>query len=96
MIDQTEALVAIDVNSGSFRVNDNAEETAYQVNLQAAEEISRQIRLRDLGGVIVKRFYRYARGKASSQRRAHNAFCGSQRPGQNQSFTDQPVWIDRK
>lgn len=56
VIDQTEALVAIDVNSGSFRVDDNAEETAYQVNLKAAEEISRQIRLRDLGGVIVNDF----------------------------------------
>ena len=40
VIDQTEALVAIDVNSGSFRVDDNAEETAYQVNLRAAEEIA--------------------------------------------------------
>ena len=42
VIDQTEALVAIDVNSGNFRADDNAEETAYQVNLRAAEEISRQ------------------------------------------------------
>ena len=56
VIDQTEALVAIDVNSGNFRVDDNAEETAYQVNLKAASEISRQIRLRDLGGVIVNDF----------------------------------------
>jgi ribonuclease E len=56
VIDQTEALVAIDVNSGSFRVDDNAEENAYQVNLRAAEEISRQLRLRDLGGVIVNDF----------------------------------------
>ena len=56
VIDQTEALVAIDVNSGSFRVDDNAEETAYQVNLRAAEEICRQIRLRDMGGVIVNDF----------------------------------------
>jgi ribonuclease E len=56
VIDQTEALVAIDVNSGSFRVDDDAEETAYQVNLKAAEEIARQIRLRDLGGVIVNDF----------------------------------------
>jgi ribonuclease E len=53
VIDQTEALVAIDVNSGTFRVDDDAEETAYQVNLAAAEEVARQIRLRDLGGVIV-------------------------------------------
>src|SRR4029079_17402479 len=56
VIDQTEALVAIDVNSGSFRVDDNAEVNAYKVNLNAAEEIARQIRLRDLGGVIVNDF----------------------------------------
>ena len=56
VIDQTEALVAIDVNSGNFRAEDNAEETAYQMNLLAAREIARQIRLRDLGGVIVNDF----------------------------------------
>ncbi len=56
MIDQTEALVAIDVNSGNFRADDSAEETAFQMNLLAAKEIARQIRLRDLGGVIVNDF----------------------------------------
>jgi len=56
VIDQTEALVAIDVNSGSFRIDDSAEESAYQVNLTAAKEIARQIRLRDLGGVVVNDF----------------------------------------
>ena len=56
VIDQTEALVAIDVNSGNFRADDDAEETAYQMNLQAAKEIARQLRLRDLGGVIVNDF----------------------------------------
>ena len=56
VIDQTEALVAIDVNSGNYRADDNAEETAFQVNMNAASEISRQIRLRDLGGVIVNDF----------------------------------------
>jgi ribonuclease E len=56
VIEQTEALVAIDVNSGSFRADNNAEETAYQINLQAAKEIARQLRLRDLGGVIVNDF----------------------------------------
>ena len=56
VIDQTEALVAIDVNSGSFRADDSAEETAYQLNLAAANEIARQLRLRDLGGVIVNDF----------------------------------------
>lgn len=56
VIDQTEALVAIDVNSGNFRVENDAELTAYKMNLRAAEEIARQIRLRDLGGVIVNDF----------------------------------------
>jgi ribonuclease E len=57
VVDQTEALVAIDVNSGNFRAdNNNAEESAYQMNLQAAKEIARQLRLRDLGGVIVNDF----------------------------------------
>lgn len=56
VIDQTEALVAIDVNSGNFRSDDAPEETAFQMNLLAAKEIARQIRLRDLGGVIVNDF----------------------------------------
>jgi ribonuclease E len=56
VIDQTEALVAIDVNSGNFRVEDDAERTAYEMNLRAAKEIGRQLRLRDLGGVIVNDF----------------------------------------
>jgi ribonuclease E len=56
VIESTEALVAIDVNSGNFRADNNAEETAYQMNLIAAREIARQLRLRDLGGVIVNDF----------------------------------------
>jgi ribonuclease E len=53
VIDSTEALVAIDVNSGKFRQLDDPEETALQINLEAAEEIARQLRLRDLGGLII-------------------------------------------
>ena len=56
VIDQTEALVAIDVNSGSFRSNEGAEEAAFQLNQMAAKEIARQLRLRDLGGVVVNDF----------------------------------------
>ncbi|MGE3779232.1 MAG: ribonuclease E/G [Pirellulaceae bacterium] len=63
VIDQTEALVAIDVNSGNFRAEDNAEETAYRLNLSAAREIARQLRLRDLGGVIVNDFIDMRREK---------------------------------
>ncbi len=56
VIEQTEALVAIDVNSGSFRTDGSAEESAYQLNQIAAREIARQLRLRDLGGVVVNDF----------------------------------------
>ena len=56
MIDQTEALVAIDVNSGKATQLRSIEETALQTNLEAAEEIARQLRLRDLGGLIVLDF----------------------------------------
>jgi len=56
VIDQTEAMVAIDVNSGSFRTDGSAEESAFQLNQIAAKEIARQLRLRDLGGVIVNDF----------------------------------------
>jgi len=53
VIEQTEALVAIDVNSGRYRRQQSAEQTAYRINLEAAGEIARQLRLRDLGGLIV-------------------------------------------
>ena len=53
IIDQTEALVAIDINSGSFRENRDPEENAYKLDMLAAKEVARQLRLRDLGGVIV-------------------------------------------
>ncbi|MHC4727575.1 MAG: Rne/Rng family ribonuclease [Planctomycetota bacterium] len=53
IIEQTEALVSIDVNSGRYRKKENAEQTAYQSNIEAATEIARQLRLRDLGGLII-------------------------------------------
>lgn len=53
VIESTEALVAIDVNSGRYREHDNAENTALKTNMEAAEEIARQLRLRDLGGLII-------------------------------------------
>jgi ribonuclease E len=53
VIDQTEALVAIDVNSGKFRPGSDLEETAYRTNLEAIPDIVRQLRLRDLGGLII-------------------------------------------
>jgi len=53
VIDHTEALVAIDVNSGRATKGSDIEETALRTNLEAADEVARQLRLRDLGGLIV-------------------------------------------
>jgi ribonuclease E len=53
VIEQTEALVAIDVNSGKTRGKRDQEENAYETNKEAAVEIARQLRLRNLGGIIV-------------------------------------------
>ncbi|MBV1906777.1 MAG: Rne/Rng family ribonuclease [Pseudomonadales bacterium] len=53
IIEQTEAMVTIDVNTGAYMGNKTLEETIYKVNLEAAEEIPRQLRLRNLGGIIV-------------------------------------------
>ena len=53
VIDSTEALVAIDVNSGKSRAARDAETNAYKTNLEAVDEIARQLRLRDLGGLVV-------------------------------------------
>jgi len=52
-IDKTEALTAIDVNSGKYVGEDNLESTAYRVNKEAAIEISKQLRLRDIGGIVI-------------------------------------------
>ncbi len=53
VINQTEALVAVDVNSGRATREHNIEDTAYKTNLEAADEVGRQLRLRDLAGLIV-------------------------------------------
>jgi ribonuclease E len=53
VIEQTEAMVAIDVNSGRARNQKNAEQTAFETNMEASVEIARQLRLRDLGGLII-------------------------------------------
>jgi len=52
-IDRTEALTAIDVNTGKFIGDTSLEETIYKVNEEAAKEIARELRLRDIGGIIV-------------------------------------------
>ncbi|WP_114376162.1 Rne/Rng family ribonuclease [Elioraea thermophila] len=75
VIDQTEALVAIDVNSGRATRERNIEETALKTNLEAADEIARQIRLRDLAGLIVIDFIdmENSRNNAAVERRLKEA-----------------------
>ncbi|CCQ92616.1 Ribonuclease, Rne/Rng family [[Clostridium] ultunense Esp] len=53
VIDETEALTAIDVNTGKFTGSKSLEDTVVKTNLEAVEEISKQIRLRDIGGIII-------------------------------------------
>lgn len=53
VIDHTEALVSVDVNSGRATRGSDIEQTAFNTNLEAAEEVARQLRLRDLGGLVV-------------------------------------------
>lgn len=56
IIDPTEALVSIDVNTGRFTGKKNQEDTIVQTNIEAAKEVARQLRLRDLGGIVVVDF----------------------------------------
>ncbi|HNQ24628.1 MAG TPA: Rne/Rng family ribonuclease [Phycisphaerae bacterium] len=75
VIEPTEAMVAIDVNSGRFRAVEDAEESALKINLEAAAEIARQLRLRDLGGLIVCDFIdmREERNKRKVERALRDA-----------------------
>jgi ribonuclease E len=87
VIDKTEALTAIDVNSGRSRKEENVESTALKTNTEAAEEVARQFRLRDIGGLIVIDFIDMESSKnrriveatlkaALSQDKAHTEISG--------------------
>jgi len=77
VFDHTEALVSIDVNSARATRGSDIEETAYRTNLEAAEEIARQLRLRDLGGLIVIDFIDMESGR--NQREVENRLRDSMR-----------------
>jgi ribonuclease E len=76
VIDSTEAVVAIDVNSGKFRDHSDAETTAFKTDMEAADEIPRQLRLRDLGGVIICDFIdlRFERHRRELWKRLYDNF----------------------
>jgi ribonuclease G len=61
VLEETEALVSIDINTGKYVGKDDFEETIVKTNLEAAREIARQVRLRDLGGIIIIDFIDMAR-----------------------------------
>ncbi len=63
IIEQTESLVAIDVNSGRFVGRKNLEDTAFRTNVEATAEIARQLRLRDMGGIIIIDFIDMEQGE---------------------------------
>ena len=84
IIDKTEALFSIDVNSGSKQIYEDQEENAYQFNMLAADELVHQLRLRDIGGIIIVDFidmdskehqqqlYEYVRKLMDRDRAKHN------------------------
>src|SRR5256886_13200886 len=82
VINQTEALVAIDVNSGRSTRERNIEETALRTNLEASDEIGRQLRLRDLAGLIVIDFIDMEehRNQGAAERRRKEALKNERTP----------------
>jgi len=83
VIDRTEALTAIDVNSGRSTRASSQEETALSTNLEAAVEVARQLRLRDLGGLLVVDFIDMRQGK--NQRKVEKALREAMKPDRARS-----------
>lgn len=83
VIEQTEALVAIDVNSGRYRKQESAEKTALKINVEAAREIVRQLRLRDMGGLIICDFIDMR--EAKNKREVEKTFRDALKPDRARS-----------
>lgn len=71
VIDKTEALTVIDVNTGKYTGSTNLGETVYHANQEAAEEIMRQLRLRDIGGIVIVDFIDMEKDEQKEQLLAH-------------------------
>ena len=71
VIDQTEAMTTVDVNTGGFVGHRNFEETIFKTNLEAAQTIARQLRLRNLGGIIIIDFIDMGNETTSARCSAH-------------------------
>ena len=83
VIDQTEAMTTIDVNTGSFLGQRNLEETVYRTNLEAAQSVARQLRLRNLGGIIIIDFIDMDDAGAPPPGAAHAGESAGARPRQD-------------
>ena len=92
VINQAEALVAIDVNSGRSTRERNVEETALRTNLEAADEVARQLRLRDLAGLIVIDFIDMEFEAPQRDGRAPDQGGAEERPGAHPGRPYQPFW----
>ena len=83
VIDQTEAMTTVDVNTGSFLGQRNLEETVYRTNLEAAQAVARQLRLRNLGGIIIIDFIDMTDAEHQPPGAAHAREVARPRPRQD-------------
>ena len=90
VINQAEALVAIDVNSGRSTRERNIEETALRTNLEAADEVARQLRLRDLAGLIVIDFIDMESKRHNAMVERRDQGGAEERPGAHPGWPYQP------
>ena len=94
IIEHTEALHVIDVNSGYKSVSNNQEQNALETNLEAAEEIARQLRLRDLGGIIVVDFIDMKLPENKKETGGCHGPIHAARQGQARRSADHEIRID--
>ena len=93
VIERTEALTVIDVNTGKNVGTSNLEETVYRNNLEAAEAIARELRLRDIGGIIVIDFIDMESGRTGKRsRRRSGRRSPATRPARRCSRSPSSVW----
>ena len=88
VVDETEALVAIDVNTGRHKGGKDQESTILKVNLEAADEICRQLRLRNMGGLIVLDFIDMKSRRDQQMVYQTNEGWSAPRPGQDPYSAD--------
>ena len=94
IIEHTEALTVIDVNTGKNVGTTNLEETVFRNNLEAAEEVAKQLRLRDIGGIVVIDFIdmEIRDNRRKVRRRVPSSRSPATRPARRCSTSPSSVW----